>query len=82
MLSDGDRDGGAGDQAPGPDILDGGAGADELSYSGRTRGLTVDLADRDLDGARNERDVVRGIESLIGGKGDDRLLGDRSGNVP
>jgi hypothetical protein len=76
---DGDRDGTA-DVAPGPDVIDGGLGADVVSYRPRTRPVSVDLSAQ-RGGAPDEGDVVRGVESIVGGHGDDLLQGDAGGNV-
>jgi Ca2+-binding RTX toxin-like protein len=62
------------------DTLDGGRGIDEISYAQRTNRVVVDLSDAGPDGAPGENDVVRGFEWATGGKGDDRLVGDRRGN--
>jgi Ca2+-binding RTX toxin-like protein len=62
------------------DAFDGGAGVDTLGYSGRRRGVVVDLSrDRDA-GARDEDDSVRGLEGVVGTAGKDRLLGDELAN--
>ena len=74
-LRDGDTDG-----AAGPDVLDGGAGSDTVSYAHRTQPVRVDLADAGPDGAVREGDAVRGIENAVGGRGADRLVGDRRPN--
>jgi hypothetical protein len=76
-FSDGDLDGAGPDVAPGPDLFEGGAGVDTVSYAQRTLPVSVDLAKR--SGA--DRDVARGIESVVGGAGDDRLGGDANANV-
>jgi hypothetical protein len=64
------------------DLFDGGAGSDTLSCEGRPRGVFADLARRDRHaGARREGDRLRRLEGLIGGDGDDRLLGDDAANT-
>jgi Ca2+-binding RTX toxin-like protein len=80
LLTDGDRDGAAENLGPDGDMLDGGPGADTLSYAKRTRGLVVDLATDDPVGEPGEGDVASGFESVVGGKGNDWLAGDRRGN--
>lgn len=66
---------------PRPDRFDGGPGADVLSYQWRTRGVFVDLSRSDNHaGARGEGDAVDKIESVEGGGGADRLLGDEGAN--
>ena len=62
-------DGGAGD-----DAVDGGAGADGLSYAGRAGPVSLDLrTGAGTGGGRGERDAVRGVEQVTGGRGDDAL---------
>jgi len=85
-MTDGDRDGAVGEAAPGPDLLDGGSqgccsNGDQVSYRRRTAPVFVNLSDRDTEGEAGEGDVLRGIESLEGGTGDDRLVGDDRGNM-
>lgn len=80
-LSDGDIDGVSGDAAPGPDLLDGGAGSDTASYRRRTEAVSVDLADPGRDGEPAEGDRLSSVENVIGGRGDDRLAGDDGDNV-
>jgi hypothetical protein len=79
-LSDGDRDDADAARVPGPDRLDGGAGDDGLSYEKRTAGVTVNLASDTPAGAAGENDVVVSVESARGGRGDDRLTGNRRSN--
>jgi hypothetical protein len=74
--SDDRLDGGAG-----PDRLDGGAGADTVSYARRSRGVVVDLASRGPAGEPGEGDTVIDVESVVGGRGDDRLAGDSGPNL-
>lgn len=63
------------------DLFKGGAGADTLGYEGRRRGVRADLARTDRrGGARGEGDSLRGLESVTGGSGDDRLFGDDVAN--
>jgi hypothetical protein len=80
VLLDGDRDGGAPGEAPDADILDGGDGGDWVSYQQRTEPVTVDLSDPGPDGAAGESDLLLNVESVRGGRGDDRLTGDDSPN--
>jgi Ca2+-binding RTX toxin-like protein len=70
-----------GDAGNGSDRIVGGGGVDHLSYEGRRRSVTVDLqGDRD-DGERGERDrVASDVEALSGGRGEDRLTGNRFDN--
>ena len=78
------RGGAGGDQlldpgAPEGDVMDGGAGDDSVSYQGRTAAVTVDLA-AGRGGERGERDSLRSIESVLGGRGDDMLSGNSRDN--
>jgi hypothetical protein len=78
VLSDADVDGGSPGMRPGRDELVGGPGFDTVSYAGRRRPVTVDLARPAGNGARREDDVLRGFEAAIGGAGDDRLASARN----
>ncbi|WP_439423117.1 calcium-binding protein [Saccharothrix sp. HUAS TT10] len=78
--------GGAGDDAltggPGADVLDGGADDDVVAYAERVNGVLADLdgAVGD-DGSPGERDTVqRSVEHLVGGAGDDVLIGSGPAN--
>ena len=65
-----------------PDVFDGGLGTDTLGYEGRRRGVIADLTRTDRHaGAPGEGDSLRGLENLVGGNGDDRLLGDDAANT-
>jgi len=76
VLADGDADG-----ALDADTLDGGATDDDVvSYESRAGPVTVNLADDGPDGALGEGDAVIGVESAVGGEGDDRLVGDDKRN--
>ena len=76
-LSDGDHYG----PEIGPDELVAGAGVDVLSsYSGRERGVRVDLAKRGGNGEQGEDDTVVNFEIVYGSAGDDTLAGDGDGN--
>ena len=84
IMTDGDRDGAAGNAGPGPDLFVGGAKGscclivpgDRVSYRGRSEPVFVDLADDKPDGEAGEGDVLVGIESVEGGRAADRLFGD------
>ena len=64
----------------GRDLLDGRSGEDTASFDDLRRPVRVDLSDRRPDGVRGEPDVLRGIENVRGGSGDDRLVGDGHAN--
>lgn len=76
-FSDGDLDGAGPDVAPDADVFDGAGGVDTISYAQRTQPISVDLANR--SGA--DQDVVRGIDTVVGGAGADKLSGDVNANV-
>lgn len=75
--------------SPGADIVDGGRGIDTMSYAGTTAGVTIDMratatvpglditvsartaTGADLGGTQ----YLLGVESFIGGSGDDTLIG-------
>jgi hypothetical protein len=70
-----------GDDPAGPDAdsIDGGGGADAVSYAGRHQAVSVDLRTQGPSGQVGEGDTLVGIESVIGGSGDDVLrAGSRS----
>jgi Ca2+-binding RTX toxin-like protein len=52
---------------------------DTIDYSKRKRALDIDLSRGRVNFGR-ERDVVRGLESIVGGSGNDRLSGDGDDN--
>ena len=70
-----------GARAPSVDRLDGGDGEDFVSYHARRSPVSVDLADSRPDGASGEYDVLTAIESIVGGRGRDRLAGDHGPNT-
>ena len=71
FLTDGDHHRGAAVDA---DLLDAGGGG-ELSYWGRARPVYVDLSHAGPAGERGERDIVRGVTAVVGGRANDALLG-------
>ncbi len=78
-------DGGPGnddlDGGPGGDSMTGGLDRDEVSYSGRTVGVSVDLDDVNDDGQSGEFDNVRSdVEDITGGTGADQLTGSSAAN--
>jgi len=73
---DGDDRFSAGDDPDGADVYAGGAGADLLTYSGRTEPVTLTQDGVANDGAAGESDDVGDdIETIVGGEGDDTLAG-------
>lgn len=70
------------DGGPGPDDLIGGAGeGDQAQYRSRTAGVNVSLDGVPDDGEPGERDNARAdLESVYGGSGDDRLVGNGARN--
>ena len=67
-------DGGAGD-----DNIDGAAGTDTLSFAGFNGPVTASLAQKKAHG--NGADTMVRIENLLGGNGDDSLMGDATANL-
>jgi Ca2+-binding RTX toxin-like protein len=64
------------------DHLDGGDGADTVSYAARVRGVRADLRGATTtNGQRGERDALTGFENATGGRGADSLIGDGRRNV-
>jgi Ca2+-binding RTX toxin-like protein len=64
-----------------PDVLDGGPGGlDTVSYTGRTAGLSLDLASPAPQGAPGEGDVLAGFENVYGGAGADVIRGNDGPN--
>jgi Ca2+-binding RTX toxin-like protein len=66
---------------PGDDVLDGRGGSDWASWAERRAPVRVDLDGVADDGAVGERDDLRAIENVRGGRGDDVLVGDAGDNV-
>jgi hypothetical protein len=76
-FDDGDREGAAGPDGPGPDVFDGSAGEqDVVTYASRTAPMNIDAGS-----AVGEGDSLRGIETIVGGSGSDRLVGDSGANT-
>ncbi|MEA2274996.1 MAG: hypothetical protein QOI98_3704 [Solirubrobacteraceae bacterium] len=71
-----DPSGAAGDD----DEVRGGPGADEVSYSGRTRPISIDLRRSSPQGSAGEKDVFHSVESAVGTVRDDKLLGNAAEN--
>jgi Ca2+-binding RTX toxin-like protein len=65
------------------DVFHGGTGTDIVSYTYRTKGVVVDLDGvKGDDGEPGEGDTVDiDVESLVGGRGNDRLTGNATANV-
>lgn len=66
---------------PGKDEVHGEGGEDTVDYSGRTAGVTVDLAtDQPVNGAVGEQDKITSVEHILGGGGADKLSGNDQAN--
>ncbi len=66
---------------PGADVLDGGAGAgDTLSYANSTGNVSVRLFNLSASGGDATGDVFSNMEFLMGGLGNDYLVGDAQAN--
>jgi Ca2+-binding RTX toxin-like protein len=66
----------AGRGADGSDLLDGGPGSDILDYLRRRAPVTLSLDDLANDGGAGEGDFVSSTENILGGAGDDLVVGD------
>ena len=78
--------GGSGDEAlfggAGADVFNGGAGIDQVSYSDRIAPVLVDLQTAAADGELGENDAIGpDVEAVIGGQGNDTLLGNDLPNL-
>jgi Ca2+-binding RTX toxin-like protein len=62
----------------GDDNIDGAAGIDTVSYSGVTGAISISLAQKKARGEGNDK--VTRIENVIGGSGNDSLVGDATAN--
>ena len=62
------------------DVLDGGEGADVVSYLAHTGDVTVDLRRDGVGGQAGEGDRLAGFEGAVGGSGDDVLTGTAAAN--
>ena len=63
------------------DFYDGGAGNDTLNVSGAQQAVAVDLHEGTANGEDIGNDTLQSIENVIGGSGDDEILGDQFDNV-
>ena len=66
---------------PGTDTTDGGNGNDTITYADHTAPVTVSLDDIANDGQAGENDNARDIQNVIGGTGNDVLVGNALNNV-
>jgi Ca2+-binding RTX toxin-like protein len=69
------------DGGPGADLIDGGNGNDTVTYAERRAPLSVSLDDVANDGEAGENDNVRDIQNVIGGNGNDTLIGNALNNI-
>ena len=65
----------------GDDRLDGGDGNDTVTFTSTSLGVTVNLSTGTATGAETGTDVLRRIENVVGGSGDDTITGDANANV-
>ncbi|HEV7256527.1 MAG TPA: hypothetical protein VGN82_01975 [Bosea sp. (in: a-proteobacteria)] len=65
----------------GNDLLDGGEGIDTADYSAETTGVTVDLPTGKATSEDIGTDTLQGIENVVGGAGNDVLIGNDLANV-
>jgi Ca2+-binding RTX toxin-like protein len=66
---------------PGTDLLDAGPGSDAVTYADHIAPVTVSLDGVANDGQAGENDDVLNAEHVIGGNGDDTLVGNASPNT-
>lgn len=67
--------------ADGNDVISGGSGEDRVSYSDRSKPLRLTLDGKANDGAKGEKDLIRGdVEDLYGGSKADVLIGNGADN--
>ncbi|OYW21778.1 MAG: hypothetical protein B7Z52_00410, partial [Burkholderiales bacterium 12-64-5] len=64
----------------GADTLDGGEGYDTADYAASTEGVKIDMLDAAESSGDAVGDVFVSIENLLGGSGNDTLLGDLEAN--
>ncbi|QDA35892.1 calcium-binding protein (plasmid) [Paracoccus liaowanqingii] len=64
----------------GNDLLDGGSGVDRAVFSGPVAAL-VDLRITGTQSTGHGMDMLRGIEHIVSGSGNDRLIGNGAGNL-
>jgi Ca2+-binding RTX toxin-like protein len=62
------------------DVLRGGPGFDTVNYESHTHGVRVSLDGRPNDGVPGEHDNVGTDEAVVGGQGNDRIVGDAKAN--
>ena len=74
-------DGGEGAGDPVQDFLLGGSELDAVVYDERSIPVVVDLEDPGLDGSAGEDDDLAEFEGVIGGEGDDVIVGDPGANT-
>jgi Ca2+-binding RTX toxin-like protein len=65
----------------GADILDGGAGSDQVVYASSTQGVTVNLLLGIGTGGDAQGDVLTGIENVVGSTHGDSLTGSAAGDI-
>nr|NKE48777.1 hypothetical protein [Falsiroseomonas frigidaquae] len=65
----------------GADTLDGGEGYDTADYATSTEGVKVDMLDGSQSTGDAAEDIFVSIENLVGGSGNDTLLGDGAANI-
>jgi Ca2+-binding RTX toxin-like protein len=66
---------------PGTDLIDAGPGSDAVTYADHIAPVTVSLDGVANDGQAGEKDAVLNAEHVIGGNGNDTLVGNASPNT-
>jgi Ca2+-binding RTX toxin-like protein len=65
----------------GNDLLNGGTGTDTADYSGASAAVSANLTTGTASGSDIGTDTLTGIESVVGGAGNDALTGDAGANT-
>jgi Ca2+-binding RTX toxin-like protein len=65
----------------GADSMDGGQDADTVDYASSTGAVNINLTAQTASGGDAAGDTISGIESAIGGSGNDIITGDSGGNT-
>jgi Ca2+-binding RTX toxin-like protein len=64
----------------GADMLNGGDGFDLLDYSASTRNVKIDLSQGTAAGGDAAGDIFTGVEGVLAGAGNDKLIGNNAAN--
>lgn len=64
----------------GNDYYDGGDGVDTIKFESTSAGVTVNLAQNSAYGSEIDTDFIINVENVVGGSGNDTIIGDDLGN--